>query len=247
MQGESNVDKEKGQGLNLIFHGNPGTGKTLAAGEFPYGIFPMLRYNFWRGLFVFHVDFSGVDIVDLICKLTESFAQTHQIPLYTVTCGELGNDTDTLGQRLQKALIRTTNWRCILLLEDCELLIQIRNSDIQRGAIVSSFLHHLYSSRAVVIMTTNRVTKFDPDFLSYVRLPFRFPNFDFDTQKTVWKNVIDHLQDLTSDDKVELRQWVDYELGGIDGGEYTKMNGRQIGNCINAASALARGSENYSE
>lgn len=96
-------------------------------------------------------------------------------------------------------------------------------------------------------MTTNRVTKFDPDFLSYVHLPFRFPNFDFDTQKTVWKNVIDHLQDLTSDDKVELRQWVDYELGGIDGGEYTKMNGRQIGNCINATSALARGSENYSE
>lgn len=155
-----------------------------------------------------------VDIVDLICKFTESFAQKHQIPLYTVTCGELGNDTDTLGQRLQKALIRTTNWRCILLLEDCDLLIQIRNSDIQRGAIVSSFLHHLYSSRAVVIMTTNRVTKFDPDFLSYVHLPFRFPNFDFDTQKTVWKNVIDHLQDLTSDDKVELRQWVDYELGG---------------------------------
>lgn len=53
MQGESNVDKEKGQGLNLIFHGNPGTGKTLAAGEFPYGIFPMLRYNIRGGCLSF--------------------------------------------------------------------------------------------------------------------------------------------------------------------------------------------------
>ena len=133
------------------------------------------------------------------------------------------------------------------MLEDCDILVQVRDSDLRRGAVISNFHRHLAYSRAVVIMTTSRVFKFDPALLSRVHLVLRFPDFSFDKQKDIWKGVINHLNELEPDDKTELRQWVDYDLELLDGGVYTKMNGRQIRNCISAASALARGDKHGSE
>ena len=66
MQGGCNYDllQEKGQGLNMIFHGNPGTGKTLAAGEFP--VIFSTQYDMisprWTVL-VLYLCFSIVDLI----------------------------------------------------------------------------------------------------------------------------------------------------------------------------------------
>ncbi|RYP92469.1 hypothetical protein DL770_001415 [Monosporascus sp. CRB-9-2] len=203
-QGGANLDliKGKGQGLNVLLHGSPGTGKTL---------------------------------------MVESFAEAFQIPLYTVTCGELGYDSDALEERLQQALLRATNWNAILLLEEADVFVQVRDFDLRRYAVVSSFLRHLDYSQAVVFMTTNRVTKFDPALLSRIHLNLWFPDFDFKAQQEVWKDVIDRLEGLNREEKENLTYLIDYELENLDGRVYTHMNGRQIRNCISAASALARG------
>ncbi|RYP76363.1 hypothetical protein DL771_001802 [Monosporascus sp. 5C6A] len=192
----------KGQGLNVLLHGNSGTGKTLTV---------------------------------------ESFAEAFQIPLYTVTCGELGYDSDALEERLQQALLRATNWKAILLLEEADVFVQFRDFDLRRYAVVSSFLRHLDYSQAVVFMTTNRVTKFDPALLSRIHINLWFPDFDFKAQQEVWKDVINRLEDLNREDRENLTYFINYELEKLDERVYTHMNGRQIRNCISAAAALARG------
>ncbi|KAI1381356.1 P-loop containing nucleoside triphosphate hydrolase protein [Hypoxylon crocopeplum] len=197
--------KGKGQGLNVLLHGNPGTGKTLTV---------------------------------------ESLCEKHRIPLYALTCGELGNSTDSFEDRLQRAFLRAANWGAILLLEEADILVRNRDYDLQRCAIMSSFLSKLEYSRAVVFMTTNRVTLFDVALKSQVHITLTFPDLDLRAQKEIWKDVIHRLQGVNARDKEALKYWVRSELDNLDERRYVKMNGRQIRNCINAASAMARGIRN---
>ncbi|KAI0887043.1 P-loop containing nucleoside triphosphate hydrolase protein [Annulohypoxylon maeteangense] len=206
----SNIDviEGKGQGLNVLLHGNPGTGKTLTV---------------------------------------ESLCEKHVFPLYTLTCGELGNDADAFEDRLQMAFLRAANWRAVLLLEEADIFVRHRDREIQRCAIVSSFLSKLDYSRAVVFMATNRVKHLDSALVSRVPLQLEFPDFDLQAQKEIWKDAINRLQDVKSDDKEALAFWVREELAqSKDRYGHLSMNGRQIRNCISAAAALARGKRNDS-
>ncbi|KAI1411767.1 P-loop containing nucleoside triphosphate hydrolase protein [Hypoxylon sp. FL1857] len=206
-QASSSLDliRGKGQGLNILLHGNPGTGKTLTV---------------------------------------ESLCEKHRIPLYMLTCGDLGNDTDAFEDRLQMAFLRAANWGAILLLEEADVFVRSREDDLQRCAIVSSFLSKLDYSRAVVFMATNRVKVFDVALTSRVHMALTFPDFKFKTQKEIWRDVIRRLQGVNANDKEALEYWVGAELQKLDEGRYVYMNGREIRNCISAASALARKNRN---
>ncbi|OTA65187.1 P-loop containing nucleoside triphosphate hydrolase protein [Hypoxylon sp. EC38] len=197
--------KGKGQGLNVLLHGNPGTGKTLTV---------------------------------------ESLCEKHRIPLYMLTCGDLGNDTDAFEDRLKTAFLRAANWGAILLLEEADIFVLNRNFDLQRCAIVSSFLSKLDYSRAVTFMATNRDPIFDPALMSRVDISLSFPDFDFGAQKKIWKDMIHRLQSVNARDKNDLEYWVGSQLENLDDKRYIRMNGRQIRNCLSAASALARGNGN---
>ncbi|OTA88686.1 hypothetical protein M434DRAFT_14903 [Hypoxylon sp. CO27-5] len=197
--------KGKGQGLNFLLNGKPGTGKTLTV---------------------------------------ESLCEKHRIPLYMLTCGDLGNDTDAFEDRLTMAFLRAANWGAILLLEDAEIFVQDRNVgnlDLQRCAIMSSFLSKLDYSRTVTFMATNRKPRLDPALISRLDLPLSFPDFDFGVQKRIWKDMIGRLQSVNARDKDDLECWVESQLENLDDKRYIRMNGRQIRNCLSAASALARG------
>lgn len=199
--------KGKGQGLNVLLYGNPGTGKTLTV---------------------------------------ESLCEKHRIPLYMLTCGDLGNDTDAFEDRLKMAFLRAANWGAVLLLEEADIFVLNRNFDLQRCAIVSSFLSKLDYSRAVTFMATNRDPIFDPALMSRVDISLSFPDFDFGAQKKIWKDMIHRLQYVNEHDKNDLESWVGSQLEKLDEKRYVKMNGRQIRNCLSAASALARGNGNGS-
>ncbi|KAI1089256.1 P-loop containing nucleoside triphosphate hydrolase protein [Rostrohypoxylon terebratum] len=191
----------KGLGLNVLLHGNPGTGKTLTV---------------------------------------ESLCEKNRIPLYMLTCGELGNDTDAFEDRLQIAFLRAANWRAILLLEEADIFIRRREREIQHCAIVSSFLNKLDYSQAVVFMATNRIKVLDEALISRVHIMLEFPDFNFSAQQEIWKDAISRLRDVKQDDRNQLEFWVGEELSGQGP---VNMNGRQIRNCISAAVALAQGRE----
>lgn len=164
-----------------------------------------------------------------------------------LTCGELGNGPDAFEDRLQIVFHRAANWGAILLFEEADIFVHSRQRDLQRCAIVSSFLSKLDYSCAMVVMATNQVKSFDKAFLSRVTAMFQFPNFSFEVQKKIWIDAINHLQDVNQGDKELIELWVESDLETFNGSKHLKMNGRQIRNCVSAALALARADKNDSK
>lgn len=76
----------------------------------------------------------------------EAISQTHNKPLFPITCGNLG----TVPTEVEKTLIglfRLANlWDCILLLDEAEIFLSPRertDDNLQRNALVSGEAHHV--------------------------------------------------------------------------------------------------------
>ncbi|KAM0806761.1 putative AAA+ ATPase domain-containing protein [Seiridium cardinale] len=196
------IIRERGRGLNVLLHGSPGTGKTLAV---------------------------------------ECIAEKHGVPLYLVTSGDLGFDPDVLERKLAEALLRAANWNAILLLDEADVFVQKRDfHDFRRNSIVSIFLRHLDYSEALLFMTTNRIDGIDPAFESRVNMKLRLPDFSFDEQKEIWNNLINRAREVIEVEEEQLHKFVKFNLGNLENGDYKTLNGREIMNCIQTATALAR-------
>ncbi|RYP84834.1 hypothetical protein DL769_001097 [Monosporascus sp. CRB-8-3] len=171
----------------------------------------------------------------------ECLAAKCGVPLYMVTGGDLGTDLDDLEQRLYEALIRATNWKAILLLDEVDVLMQERGpQDLHRNAVVSIVLRHLDYSDALLFMTTNRVEKLDRALESRIHMAFRLPDFTLETQKEIWNDCIDRVDGLALRDKQALQEFIDHGLQELEHGAFIQMNGRQIRNRMSAALALSR-------
>ena len=156
-----------------------------------------------------------------------------------VTYGELGTDPDIFEQRLCEIFLRARNWKAILLLDDADVFIQSRaHGDLRRNAIVSIFLRHLEYSEVCFFMSTNQVDQLDIAIESRIHIPIQFSPLKFSDQKAIWKDAIQRLEGLG--DVTDLLEFIDDWLEPLDDKRYTKMNGRQIRNCVSAALSLAR-------
>ncbi|KAI0112380.1 P-loop containing nucleoside triphosphate hydrolase protein [Nemania sp. FL0031] len=170
----------------------------------------------------------------------ECLAAKHAIPLYKATYADLGTDPEVLEKRLKDIFLRAANWKALLLLDQTDIFIQAREvQDWRRSALVSTFLHHLDTSEALLFMTTNRIDNLDRSIEPRVTMPIRLPDINFKGQKNIWKSWISRLGNLTKKQKAELERFIDYDLKEIEEGAYTNMNGSQIQSCVTAASMLA--------
>ncbi|KAI0854552.1 P-loop containing nucleoside triphosphate hydrolase protein [Xylaria cubensis] len=204
--GFSDIVKDKGRGLVILLHGEPGTGKTLTA---------------------------------------ECVAETKKRPLYMVTCGDLGTDPDELESRLQKTFRCAVDWKAILLLDEADVFLQERSlHDLKRNALVSIFLRHIEYYDGLLFLTTNRPGQMDEAFQSRIHITLGLPALDFEGQKQVWRIFINKLKlsenkDMQDDLRRSLLKFVRDELEDKLKSIGYKMNGRQIRNCIRAATAIA--------
>lgn len=149
----------KGQSMNLLLEGAPGTGKTLT---------------------------------------TEIFAEHKQMPLYSVQCSQLGLKPDEVEKNLRIILQRANRWNAVLLLDEADVYIRKRGSDLQHNAIVGVFLRVLESASCILIMTTNIVD--DPKFPNrgtddaiasrcIIRMSYDLPTPN--RQHEIWRNLAD--------------------------------------------------------
>lgn len=162
-----------------------------------------------------------------------------------VTCGDLSTDPDVFEQRLCEIFLRAKNWNAILLLDEADVFIGARGlGDLRRNAIVSIFLRYLEYSEVFFFMTTNQLNKLDMALESRIHMAIPFHPLYLDDQKAIWKDSILRLKgSIPEDDVRNLVDFINYRLEELDGGVYTKMNGRQIRNCVSAALTLARAKE----
>jgi hypothetical protein len=58
--------------------------------------------------------------------------------LFPITCGDLGVDANTVEERLEEYFRLTSQWRCVLLLDEADVFIARRSEDqLKQNALVS--------------------------------------------------------------------------------------------------------------
>lgn len=163
----------------------------------------------------------------------ESLAEEMRRPLYSMSAGELGHEADEVERNLQRALEISTKWGAVLLLDECDVFLEKRSAaDIQRNMLVSVFLRLLEYYRGVLLLTTNRISAFDPAFESRIHLTIEYPKLDFTSRLHVWGTFVrPHVESSQYASNITER-----ELEKLAAEE---MNGRQIKNVVKTARLLA--------
>ncbi|QRV78168.1 AAA family ATPase [Ceratobasidium sp. AG-Ba] len=142
----------KGEGTVFLLHGNPGRNTLL--GQSSIGIV-------CKSLTIF------ANLIGTGKTLTaEAISEYLKLPLYVVSCCEFGTETRQVERTLRSMLDLTSLWKAVVLIDEADIFLEARSSDIGRNAIVGVFLRMLEYHSGIVILTTNRVRKLDEAFKS---------------------------------------------------------------------------------
>lgn len=191
----TDITSGKGNGLIMLLHGGPGTGKTLTA---------------------------------------ESVAEIAEMPLYRVTCGDIGTNAEAVEKYLNTVLHLGKAWNCVLLLDEADVFLEERSmADLKRNSLVSVFLRILEYYDGILILTSNRVGMFDEAFKSRIQVALHYENLNRSARKKIWQNFLEMLEEDEEDVNFdEIKLHLD-DLAGKD------LNGRQIRNVLTTARQLA--------
>lgn len=75
----------------------------------------------------------------------EAVAEKVHRPLYILSAGELGRDAGSVEKALQDVLNMTAKWNAVLLLDECDVFLEERNSArLDHNAIVAVFLRSVH-------------------------------------------------------------------------------------------------------
>jgi hypothetical protein len=158
----------------------------------------------------------------------EAVAEVLKRPLYVVSVGELGTDPKTLEESLYRVLLTAHRWNAVLLLDEADVFLERRSAgDVNRNAMVSTFLRLLEYYNGVLILTTNRVTTMDEAFFSRMSLALHYRDFEEGARAAVVRNLLDANGVRLSDSEID-------EIATSD------ANGRQIKSAIRLSRFLAR-------
>jgi hypothetical protein len=162
----------------------------------------------------------------------ESIAEYLKCPLYAVSAGELGTNSRSLEQDLNRIMDITHSWGAILLLDEADVFLEARQPhDIHRNSLVSVFLRLTEYYQGILFLTTNRVETFDEAFQSRIHMGIRYENLQPKARKKIWMHHIGKVESMAAKEKE-----------GKEGGEVGKlfseadfdvlsqrsMNGRQV-------------------
>lgn len=158
----------------------------------------------------------------------EAVAEVLTRPLYAVSVGELGTDPESLEEKLQTVLQTAQRWNAVLLLDEADVFLEERrNGDINRNAMVGTFLRLLEYYNGVLILTTNRVADMDQAFYSRISLALRYNDFGVETREQVIENLLD-------------TNGVKLEASAVTMISKMDVNGRQIKNAIRLARFMSK-------
>lgn len=104
----------------------------------------------------------------------EVYSEVATRPLYAVQCSQLGTNEEELEEKLTTVLNRATRWGAILLIDEADVYIYERGTDIGQNAIVGVFLRLLEYYGGILFLTTNRDTIIDDAILSRVTAHVRY-------------------------------------------------------------------------
>ena len=143
-------------------------------------------------------------------------------------------------EKLEEISDYATEWGAILLFDEADVLLQARRdyecSNLKRNELVSSFARFLDYYQGIVVITTNRVSRFDGALMPRIDLTLGLPPLDRDRRLAIWRNQI---QDLFDDGIINKSQSADLCALASDEWSLDNFNGHQIKKAVKAAKVVA--------
>lgn len=162
----------------------------------------------------------------------EVFSEEIERPLYVVQCSQLGTDEDNIEKQLRLVLARASRWGAILLIDEADVYVHERGSDIQQNAIVGVFLRILERYRGVLFLTSNRVTIIDDAIMSRATAWIRYDYPSQQAMRDLWKVLsVQYQMELSEKAITELVE------------KFPRVSGRNIKNLLKLARMLVRGTK----
>ncbi|GAB0138893.1 hypothetical protein EsDP_00007114 [Epichloe bromicola] len=189
---------------------------------------------------------KGKGIIMLLCGgpgigkilTAESVAEQMRVPMYSMSAGDLGNDSYAVESSLGRILKMVSNWNAVLLLDECDVFLEERTSEnLERNRIVAIFLRMLEYYEGILFLTTNRIKQMDPAFHSRIHITMEYPPLDEEARGQVWKAFLG--RSVTLDGKTKGHEAHDVSVDEFAQLSKLDLNGRVIKNVIKAASLLA--------
>ncbi|KAK4245454.1 Fidgetin-like protein 1 [Corynascus novoguineensis] len=169
-------------------------------------------------------------------------AELAEMPLYSVTCGDVGTRPEAVKNYLNSVLHLGQKWNCVLLLDEADVFLEQRSlSDLNRNSLLSVFLRTLEYYSGILILTSNRVGTFDAAFKSRIQVALHYPPLDRPSRRAIWANFLDMLHDDAEESNTNSNSVLDYDgiATHLDDLAAREMNGRQIRNAMSTAGQLA--------
>lgn len=158
----------------------------------------------------------------------EVFAEFKGRPLYSVQCSQLGLQPDDIEKNLGIILSRANRWNAILLLDEADVYISRRGSDLQHNAIVGVFLRVLEYSQCILFMTTNLPDQVDDAIASRCIVAVRYDVPSPTDQAKIWRQLAD-LNGIPILEN-EITRFVE---------RHPRVSGRDVKNLLKLASFVA--------
>ena len=143
-------------------------------------------------------------------------------------------------EKLEEISDYATEWGAVLLFDEADVLLQSRRdyecSNLKRNELVSSFARFLDYYQGIVIITTNRVSRFDGALMPRLDLTLGLAPLDRDRRLAIWRNQI---QDLFNDGTINASQSDDFWALASDEWSMDDFNGHEIKKAVKAAKVVA--------
>jgi len=116
----------------------------------------------------------------------EVFAESTERALYSVQASQLGIEAVELEKNLKLILRRSARWNAVLLLDEADVYVGERGTNLIQNAIVGVFLRVLEYHTSLMFLTTNRPEIVDDAIASrcIARIDYTYPSKD--QQKLIW-------------------------------------------------------------
>jgi hypothetical protein len=89
----------------------------------------------------------------------ECVADHTKRPLFPITCGDIGDNAESVEDNLEENFQLAHRLGCVLLLDEADVFLKERDSNLTRNAIVSVFLRTLEYYSGIIILTTNALAR----------------------------------------------------------------------------------------
>jgi DNA polymerase III delta prime subunit len=116
----------------------------------------------------------------------EVYSEVMERPLYTVQASQLGVNAEELEEELLKVFARAQRWSAICLIDEADVYVAQRGSDLIQNAIVGVFLRTLEYYQGVLFMTTNRSDLVDDAIASRCIARFNYSTPGPEDQARLW-------------------------------------------------------------